>query len=120
MVNINTNISEIQNAMKGILEKNSLQPKNDTGISNSSKTASSENTKTEFGDTIKAVNNYISKVDSLQTSSDVSIQDLLSGKNEDITSVVSAVAKADLSFKLLVGVRNKIIEAYKQTMNMPL
>jgi flagellar hook-basal body complex protein FliE len=44
----------------------------------------------------------------------------LSGKNEDITSVVSAVAKADMSFKLLVGVRNKLIEAYKQTMNMPL
>jgi len=45
---------------------------------------------------------------------------VLSGKSEDITSVVSAVAKADMSFKLLVGVRNKLIEAYKQTMNMPL
>ena len=120
MVNINTNISEIQNAMKGILEQKSLQSKNDSDISNLSKSANSDNTKIEFGDTIKAVNNYISNVDNLQTSSDVSIQDLLSGKNEDITSVVSAVAKADLSFKLLIGVRNKIIEAYKQTMNMPL
>jgi flagellar hook-basal body complex protein FliE len=34
--------------------------------------------------------------------------------------VVAAVAKADVSFKVLVGVRNKLIEAYKQTMNMPL
>jgi flagellar hook-basal body complex protein FliE len=25
-----------------------------------------------------------------------------------------------VSFKVLVGVRNKLIEAYKQTMNMPL
>jgi flagellar hook-basal body complex protein FliE len=63
---------------------------------------------------------YISKVDGLQQSSNMSIKDLLSGKNEDITSVISEVAKADMSFKLLVGVRNKLIEAYKQTMNMPL
>jgi flagellar hook-basal body complex protein FliE len=76
--------------------------------------------KSGFADAIKAVEKQISKVDDLQQSSDVSIQDLLAGKNEDITSVVSAVAKADMSFKLLVGVRNKLIEAYKQTMNMPL
>jgi flagellar hook-basal body complex protein FliE len=76
--------------------------------------------KTGFNETVKAVEKYISRVDDLQQSSDASIKDLLSGKNEDITSVVSAVAKADMSFKLLVGVRNKLIEAYQQTMNMPL
>jgi flagellar hook-basal body complex protein FliE len=31
---------------------------------------------------------------------------------------VAAVAKADISFKVLVGVRNKLIDAYKQTMSM--
>ncbi|HEW79726.1 MAG TPA: flagellar hook-basal body complex protein FliE [Phycisphaerales bacterium] len=76
--------------------------------------------KSGFANTVKAVEKYISKVDEHQQVSDMSIKDLLSGKNEDITSVVSAVAKADMSFKLLVGVRNKLIEAYKQTMNMPL
>jgi flagellar hook-basal body complex protein FliE len=74
----------------------------------------------DFGDTMKAVGQYLSKVDELQQSSDVSIKDLLAGKSDDVTSVVSAVAKADISFKLLVGVRNKLIEAYQQTMNMPL
>ncbi len=74
----------------------------------------------DFANTIKAVGKYLSKVDELQQVSDMSIKDLLSGKSADITSVVSAVAKADMSFKLLVGVRNKLIEAYKQTMNMPL
>lgn len=73
-----------------------------------------------FADTIKAVEEQITKVDKLQQTSDISIQDLLSGRNEDITSVVSSVAKADMSFKLLVGVRNKLIEAYKTTMNMPI
>jgi len=76
--------------------------------------------KTDFTNTIKAVGQYISKIDDLQHCSDMSIADLLAGKNADINSVVSAVAKADMSFKLLVGVRNKLIEAYQQTMNMPL
>ncbi len=73
-----------------------------------------------FSDSVKAAQHQLSKVDDLQKASDTSIKDLLSGKNEDITSVVSQVAKADMSFKLLVGVRNKLVEAYKETMNMPL
>jgi flagellar hook-basal body complex protein FliE len=118
MVNFNANINSIQNAMKGVSEQNSLQRNNNINSSDMLKIGSSDNKKGEFNNAINAVNNYISKVDGLQQASDMSIKDLISGKNEDITSVVSAVAKADLSFKLLVGVRNKIIEAYKQTMNM--
>ena len=76
--------------------------------------------KAGFAKNVKAIGQFISEVDDLQHSSDMSIKDLLAGKNNDITSVVSAVAKADMSFKLLVGIRNKLIEAYKQTMNMQL
>ena len=99
---------------------NSVQPGSHTEPLGMPKTGSTDGKKSGFAGTVKAVENYISRVDDLQQSSDASIKDLLSGKNEDITSVVSAVAKADMSFKLLVGVRNKLIEAYKQTMNMPL
>ena len=74
----------------------------------------------ELSKTIKTLEKYLSQVDDLQQSSDMSIKDLLAGKNEDITSVIAQVAKADMSFKLLVGVRNKLIEAYKQTMGMQL
>jgi flagellar hook-basal body complex protein FliE len=81
------------------------------------KIGGSDEKKTQFANVIK---NYLSNVDDLQQSSDMSVQDLLAGKNEDIASVASATAKADVSFKLLVGVRNKLIEAYRQTMNMPL
>lgn len=76
--------------------------------------------KSDFAHAVKAVGKYISKVDDMQQDSDASIQDLLTGKNNDVTAVVSSVAKADVSFKVLVGVRNKLIEAYKQTMNMQL
>ncbi len=73
-----------------------------------------------FSQAVDAAGKYVSKVDDLQQASETSIQDLLTGKNNDITAVVSSVAKADVSFKVLVGVRNKLIEAYKQTMNMQL
>jgi flagellar hook-basal body complex protein FliE len=76
--------------------------------------------KSGFLNAVETAGKYVSKVNDLQQASDASIQDLLTGKNNDVTAVVSAVAKADASFKVLVGVRNKLIEAYKQTMNMPL
>ena len=71
--------------------------------------------KVDFG---KVVHNAINQMDKHQKASEVAIQHLLTGKSQDILPVVAAVAKADLSFKLLMGVRNKVIEAYKQTMNM--
>ncbi len=66
----------------------------------------------------KVMKDYIGQMNEQQQTSAAAIQDLLTGKTQGITSVVAAVAKADMSFKLLIGVRNKIIEAYKQTMNM--
>ncbi len=71
--------------------------------------------KTNIAELVKG---YLNNVDQDQKATAASIQDLLSGKSKDILPVVSAVAKADMSFKLLIGVRNKLIEAYKQTMNM--
>ncbi len=82
--------------------------------------ANSPVTKADFSKAVKALGDCVSKVDDMQQASDASVENLLAGRSNDITAVVSAVAKADMSFKVLVGVRNKLIEAYKQTMNMPL
>lgn len=108
MINLNANVNSV------LPKANSDFP----GIS--TPTVKNANQNPNFSNAVKAIEQYVSKVDELQESSNMSIKDLLAGKNEDVTSVVSAVAKADISFKLLVGVRNKLIEAYKQTMNMPL
>jgi flagellar hook-basal body complex protein FliE len=120
MVNFNANVSGTQNLTKDLWKDNAIRPGNGNDSNGTPKVGSSGDKGEDFANAVKAVENYINNVDNLQQSSDMSIMDLLSGKNEDITSVVSAVAKADMSFKLLVGVRNKLIEAYKQTMNMPL
>jgi len=81
------------------------------------KTNGAESPKVNFNNSIKNAEKYVPNVSDLQQTSNESIMDLLAGKT-DVNTVVSAVAKADMSFKLLVGVRNKLIEAYKQTMNM--
>jgi flagellar hook-basal body complex protein FliE len=117
MVNMNLNINRVSNQLRGISDSLTTQPKHTADLGGAQKAGDSDGKKADFS---KAIKGYVSKVDDLQQTSNMSIKDLLSGKNEDVNTVVSQVAKADMSFKLLVGVRNKLIEAYKQTMNMPL
>ena len=79
------------------------------------KTQQAEGEKASFANMLS---NYVGEVDNRQQASYEAIKDLIAGRSQDVLPVVNAVAKADLSFKLLMGVRNKVIEAYKQTMNM--
>jgi flagellar hook-basal body complex protein FliE len=50
--------------------------------------------------------------------SDKAIQDMVSGEAEDLHTVSLAVAKADLSFRLVLELRNKLTEAYQEVMRM--
>jgi flagellar hook-basal body complex protein FliE len=104
MINFNPNVSPAA----GNNIQQTIKPQGNTGQPG------------DFSGTIKALDKYLSNVDNLQGQSDMSIQDLLAGRNGDIASVAAAVAKADISFKVLIGVRNKLIDAYKQTMSMQL
>ena len=114
---MNLEINRLSNQLRSVSGPQVTQPKPAADLEGAQKAGSADDKKANFANAIK---NYVSKVDDLQQTSNMSIKDLLSGKNEDVNTVVSQVAKADMSFKLLVGVRNKLIEAYKQTMNMPL
>jgi len=71
--------------------------------------------KTDFAALVRQA---VETVDRDQQASATGVEQLLSGRRQDVLPVVTAVAKADASFKLLIGVRNKMIEAYKQTINM--
>lgn len=66
----------------------------------------------------EAVRKMVNEVNAQQVKADESIEDLLTGKVHNIHEVVTNVAKADLSFKLMIQTRNKLVEAYKQTMNI--
>jgi flagellar hook-basal body complex protein FliE len=75
----------------------------------------SEETQSDFVQTLK---NAIGSVDSLQKDSDIKMQQLATGQNTNIHETMLAAEKADVALRLMVQVRNKIIEAYQEIMRM--
>ena len=69
----------------------------------------------DFGKVIKGA---INRVNRLEKEADNSIVDQIQGK-ADIHETMIALQKADISMKLLLSVRNKVVEAYKEIMRMP-
>lgn len=68
-----------------------------------------------FSDTL---NEAIQNVNELQKSSDKAIQNLATGRTDNVAEVMITSEKADIALKLMVQVRNKIIDAYQDIMKM--
>ncbi len=64
------------------------------------------------------LNDQIEKVNQLQRDATEAIQDLSVGTRDDIESVLIATQKADTAFRLLLQVRNKVIDAYDEVRQM--
>ncbi|MBL8746772.1 MAG: flagellar hook-basal body complex protein FliE [Phycisphaerae bacterium] len=56
----------------------------------------------------------IQKVNELQQDATHAIEDLQAGRRNDLESVLMATAKADTAFKMLLNVRNKMMDAYNE------
>jgi flagellar hook-basal body complex protein FliE len=68
-----------------------------------------------FGDVLK---NAVHGVDELHSTAAGQIGNLLQGGGADVNSVMIAVEKADVSFQLMMQVRNKIVNAYQEIEKM--
>lgn len=68
-----------------------------------------------FSDTLK---NSINEVDRLQKDADIKTQKLATGESKNIADVMIATEKADIALRLMVQVRNKVINAYNEIMKM--
>lgn len=53
-----------------------------------------------------------------QKASEQAVQDLVTGKSEDVQDVVMQVVKAEMSFQIFMEVRNKLIESYNELSRM--
>lgn len=60
----------------------------------------------------------IDKVNGLMNESDQSIDDLATGKSANVHHTLIALQKADISFRMLLDVRNKVMSAYQEVMRM--
>lgn len=60
----------------------------------------------------------VSKVESFQQNAQASVEKFLSGEGEELHHVAITAQQAELSFELFMQVRNKIVNAYQQMMQM--
>lgn len=60
----------------------------------------------------------IEQVNQLQRDAKEAIEDLAAGRRDDLESVMTATQKADTAFRMLLQVRNKVMDAYKEIKQM--
>ncbi|RJO65987.1 MAG: flagellar hook-basal body complex protein FliE [Myxococcales bacterium] len=70
---------------------------------------------TSFSEVLKK---SLSEVNADQTQADQAIADFLTGKSAGLHETMLALEKADTSVRLLVQVRNKAVDAYREIMRM--
>jgi flagellar hook-basal body complex protein FliE len=56
----------------------------------------------------------IQQVNSMQQEADTAVEKLMTGGDANPAEVLTAVQKADLAFKMMIQVRNKLISAYDE------
>jgi flagellar hook-basal body complex protein FliE len=78
-----------------------------------------------FGETAAAEKSFrsilmdsLDEVNRLQKEADLGVQDLLTGETDNVADVLNAVNKAGVAFDLLMEVRNKLIDAYREIQEM--
>ena len=69
----------------------------------------------EFFQTLEGA---MDKVQEIQSGADQQVASVLQGNGQDLHSTLVAVEKADLSFQLMMQVRNKIVQAYQTISQM--
>ena len=70
---------------------------------------------TSFADTLAGA---VSEVQRLQTEADTTINKVVSGEIKDVSEAMVALQKADTSFKTMMAVRGKVMDAYQEIMRM--
>ena len=68
-----------------------------------------------FADTLK---NSINEVSKLQQDASQAVEDLATGRTENVTGVMTAMEKADIAFKTLLAIRGKLMDAYEEIKNI--
>jgi flagellar hook-basal body complex protein FliE len=68
-----------------------------------------------FADVLK---DSISKVGEIEKEADQEAEKLARMETQDIHSTMIAIEKADITFQLMMQVRNKILNAYEEIMRM--
>ena len=100
-----------------------INPANNLGIgglsgvggSTGSKPASGAAGGASFTDALKK---SIDEVSRLQQDASKAVEDVATGKSENVDGVMTAIEKSDLAFKTLLAIRAKLMDAYDEIKGM--
>lgn len=68
----------------------------------------------------KVIEQFIGEVNDKQINADAAVQRLVTGKTDNVQEVMLAMSQADLTFRMFMEVRNKVIETYETVMRQQL
>lgn len=77
----------------------------------SKSTGSTESSKTDFAQELR---NALGNVNDMQVDSERAMSDIATGSVKDLHQAAIAIDKAEISMKLMLEVRNKALNAYKE------
>ena len=60
----------------------------------------------------------IQQVNSMQQQADVAVQQLMTGEEVDPAVVLTTIQKADMSFRMMLQTRNKLVQIYQELWNL--
>ena len=66
----------------------------------------------------KALGEALDSVSRSQAEADLAVEQLQTGESRNLHEIMIAMEKADISLKLAVQMRNKVLEAYQEVMRM--
>jgi flagellar hook-basal body complex protein FliE len=70
---------------------------------------------TSFADTLESA---LDSVNESQAQADDKLAELAAGKTPDLHGTMIALQEADITLRTMVSVRDKVVDAYQQVMNM--
>ena len=66
----------------------------------------------------RMITDLLGQANAQQVGADQAVEQLVAGQSDSVHDVVLAVAKADLTFRLVLEIRNRLIDAYQEVMRM--
>ena len=82
-------------------------------LAGAGKSPKDEKSTANFADTLA---DFVKETDELQKTADQALEDFGSGKVENMHEVMLSMTRADLSFRMMLEVKNKLVDAYTEIM----
>jgi flagellar hook-basal body complex protein FliE len=60
----------------------------------------------------------IEQVNSMQQQADRAVEELVTGEDVDPAAVLTSIQKSDMSFRMMMQIRNKLMQAYQEIKEM--